>query len=93
MFPKNSTWKHMGNKMSHPPWNESQPPKDRQFLAFALCEGSRDAPGSVDHVRVVAEWDAGDEVFRPVKVEGEIMTPVTLSILCWTDIPDAPPIT
>ena len=73
-----------------PPWKDSRPPKDRQFLALALAEGSRDAPGSVDPVRVIAEWDSINEVWRPVRVPGEAMTPTTLGIVCWTEIPDAP---
>jgi hypothetical protein len=74
------------------PWKENATPKDRQFLAFALCEGSRDAPGTVEPVRVVAEWDTVNDIYRPVQVPGEGMSPVALNILCWADIPDTPQI-
>jgi hypothetical protein len=74
-----------------PPWKSSDPPKDREFLAFALPEGSRDAPGSVKPVRIVAAWNALVEAWRPVRTPDEAGLGLALKIFCWCDLPAEPP--
>jgi hypothetical protein len=75
-----------------PPWNGSEPPKDRPLLTLAFAKGTPDLAGSVDPVRVVAAWVSSDHEWRPVKVGRDTITGIDLNVICWTDIPDAPAI-
>jgi hypothetical protein len=70
-----------------PPWKDSEPPKDRPFLAFAL---PLDIPEKTEPLRIVAAWERPVEEWRPVKVPGDRPTGTKLRIICWAELPDAP---
>jgi hypothetical protein len=70
-----------------PPWKDSEPPKDRPFLAFAL---PLDIPEKTEPLRIVAAWERPVEEWRPVRVSGDRITGTKLNIICWAELPDAP---
>jgi len=68
-------------------WKKSEPPKDREFLAFALALG---IPEEVQPIRVVVAWEAAVEEWRPVKLPGDRITGTKVRVLCWAELPDVP---
>ncbi len=68
-------------------WDERAAPKIKQLLVVAVAKHS---PSIVKPVRVIAEWVASVDEWRPVKVAGDKDIGVDLNIICWTEIPDIP---
>jgi len=71
-----------------PSWNEDEPPKDRQVLALAFAKTTKS--GSVNLVRVVAEWVESNQEWRPVKVGGDTIAGIDLNVICWAELPEVP---
>ena len=65
-------------------WNDTDPPKDRPFLAFARMLGQ---PQMTDAAQVVAYWHPTEHGFRPFKVDGDDETGVELQVLRWAELP------
>jgi hypothetical protein len=70
-------------------WQKDNPPKDREFLAFAVALG---IPEITKPIRVVAAWEKFVEEWRPTKVPGDRTTGTKLKILAWTELPEEPAI-